>query len=294
MAGSRVFLIGFLALLLSACVTSQKQLDGSTKVRITNKPDIIAETPVGKYLSSVFASSDQVVKSKTVEANSLTSEDLPNQKGNERYLNRQLTYGCLSYMFFMAKSTSNTIDTDMNDKCRSRYNSDQHGLKLAGFPYDKQVELMSGDYSNKNTPYWSDLTNNVITTLKNNNEFTLSYNIQPAFKLREASPSAYSEVRVNVYPRSAKGAEYGIEVIPSPLVMTFKTDKDHQLFLNDVKRVNTMSVDGLAKVGLGLPINCDVKLIYSDTKDYGEPTNQRHFTHRYVTQLKATSQICYY
>ncbi|EKN4699705.1 hypothetical protein JE939_002877 [Yersinia ruckeri] len=294
MAGRRAVLTGFLALLLSACVTSQKQPDGSTKVRITNNPEVVAETPVGKYLSSVFGSGDNVAASKAVADNSLTSEDLPNQKGNERYLNRKLTYGCLSYMLFTAKSDSHNINAEMNDKCRSRYNSDQHSLKLAGLPYDEKVELMSGEYSNKNTVYWDDLSHNVITTLKNNNDFTLSYSIQPAFKLRETSPMAYSEVRVNVYPRSANGTEYGIEVIPSPLAMTFKTDKDHQLFLSDVKRVNAMSVSGLAKIGLGLPINCDVKLSYLDTKDNGASTNSKSDTHRFVTRLKAASQICYY
>ena len=167
-----VLLLTAASALLGGCITTQTMPDGSTKVRITNDPSVIASSPLGRLLPGSTETSQGVVGADGVVSLIPTKHPLPDR--GMLYLNGQFTYTCMTELMYAAKSGANRLRERPDEGCRQEYLIRQGELKRAGKPYDTSAPAFGSNTATE-AAYWQSLVERNIAALRGANRFAIRF-----------------------------------------------------------------------------------------------------------------------
>lgn len=263
-------LLASAALVLAGCVTTQTMPDGSTKVRITNKPTSNAESTQGNGLPGSAVSGGITDGNGVV---SLIPVDSPNKPRGAYpvFLGGRFTYECMTELLYAAKNGTE-VHKQRGADCRQEYLIRQKELKRAGKPYDTKAPVFGLNPASDNA-YWQALVDETLTTLRGAKQFQIRF-----AKIAKISPSGQITVRPSFGNDSTNN-----------YVMLRTVPADVPVLLDDVTFANKISTNpDNRKNGFGDWITCTGAVNFLGTVDHKTGNNYG----RYEVQFNAVQMGC--
>lgn len=254
---------------LAGCVTTKTMPDGSTMVRVTNKPDTKEE-------STATGSSSSIVRGGITDGNgtvSLIPVDSPNKPRGSYplYLNGRFTYECMTELLYAAKNGTE-VDPKRNENCRQEYLLRQKDLKRSGKSYDQDAPVYGLNKALENQ-YWEKLVSETIVTLRAAKQFQIRFS-----KIAKISATGKITVRPSVGSESTNNY-----VILRPI------PADVPVLLDDINFANKISSNpDNRKSGFGHWISCTAIANFVGTEDHKTGSSYG----RYEVQFNTVQMGC--
>jgi hypothetical protein len=218
--------------------------DGSTKVRITNRPVTAPQSADTAVYGGEVGDGSEV---------SLIPKVSPLGTGELLYLDGRFDYECMSGLLYAAKSNV-ALPEALNRNCRDRYFSRQSQLRRAGKSFDSHAPAFDPGSSAAGESYWSSLVTSVVTTLRNASTFAIRFEKIPTI-------DAKGEISVRVaFVGERLGAPIRLRSIPERVPVS----------IEDAKFASAMKANSAAaRTDLGEMVSCSAALKFVRTADRG-------------------------